>query len=141
MDERMQEKIFSTICREAQDAILYADHEGIIRFWNRGAQQIFGYSAEQAVGQSLDLIIPERLRKRHNDGYLDVMATGETHYGDRLLSVPAVNNNGDPLFTDFSIIMIKDDDGTMLGVAAIMRDTTRQKQTEKELRQKIQSLS
>ena len=82
------EDLYRRIVDEAQDAIIVADREGTIRLWNTSAETVFGYSAEEAVGRSLDLIIPERLRQRHWDGYTKVMETGETRYGRELLSVP-----------------------------------------------------
>ena len=124
----------------APDAIMFADREGIIRLWNQGAERIFGCSAEQAIGQSLDLIIPEKLRERHWEGYHKTMATGETRYGTEMLAVPAVHQNGSRLSTEFSIVMLKDDDGKPLGVAAIMRDISERRQQEKELRDRLEQL-
>ncbi len=124
----------------APDAILFADQHGIIRFWNQGAERIFGCSAGDAIGQSLDLIIPEKLRKRHWDGYRKTMETGETRYGTDLLAVPAVHQNGSRLSTEFSIVMLNDDDGKPIGVAAIMRNVTERHQNEKRLRDRIADL-
>ncbi|MCK4509688.1 MAG: PAS domain S-box protein [Desulfuromonadales bacterium] len=124
----------------APDAILFADREGIIRLWNQGAERIFGCSAEEAVGQSLDLIIPEKLRARHWEGYHKTMATGETRYGTEMLAVPAMHQNGSRLSTEFSIVLLSDDDGKPFGVAAIMRDITERRQQEKELRDRLAEL-
>jgi len=121
----------------APDAILFADREGIIRLWNSGATRIFGFTAEQAIGQSLDLIIPEKLRQRHWDGYHKTMATGETRYGVDLLAVPAMHQNGTRLSTEFSIVLLRDALGQPLGVASIMRDVSAQRQREKELQERI----
>ena len=73
----------------AQDAVIFADRSGVIRLWNSGAEAIFGYEAAEALGQTLDLIIPERLRERHWEGYHRTMTTGLTRYGEGLLAVPA----------------------------------------------------
>jgi PAS domain S-box-containing protein len=124
----------------APDAIMFADREGIIRLWNQGAERIFGCSAEQAIGQSLDLIIPEKLRERHWEGYHKTMATGETRYGTEMLAVPAMRQNGSRLSTEFSIVLLSDDAGKPLGVAAIMRDITERRQQEKELRDRLAEL-
>ncbi len=124
----------------APDAILFADCEGIIRLWNKGAERIFGCPAEEAIGQSLDLIIPEKLRERHWEGYHKTMATGETRYGTEMLAVPAMHQNGSRLSTEFSIVLLSDDDGKPLGVAAIMRDITERRQQEKELRDRLAEL-
>ena len=141
MDNELKQQVFTALCEDAPDAILFADLEGKIRFWNAGAIATFGYSAAEAIGQSLDLIIPEKLRQRHWDGYHQVMASGQSKYGSQLLSVPALHKEKDrKLFSDFSIIMIKDDAGQLLGIAAIMRDSTAQKAREKELRERIKEL-
>ena len=77
------------------DAIIAANKEGIIRFWNPGAERIFGYASGAAIGQSLDIIIPERLRKRHWDGYYHVIKSGESRYGhDNILAVPGIKKDG-----------------------------------------------
>jgi len=136
----MDYAIYKQLVDLAADAILFADREGVIRFWNKGAEQVFGFTAFDALGKTLDMIIPENLRQRHWDGYHRVMAGGETKYGDGLLSVPALHKSGERRFNDFSIVMIKDDAGQPLGVAAIMRDTTAQKAKEKELRERIKEL-
>lgn len=128
------------IVSDAPDAILFSDREGIIRLWNRGAELIFGYSADEALGQSLDLIIPEGLRKRHWDGYHQVMATGETHYGKELLSVPALHRDGRQLSCAFSIIMIRDQHDNLIGIASIMRDVTAVWEKEQLLRKELAEL-
>jgi PAS domain S-box-containing protein len=124
----------------APDAIMFADRDGIIRLWNQGAERIFGCSAEKAIGQSLDLIIPEKLRERHWEGYHKTMATGETRYGTEMLAVPALHQNGSRMSTEFSIVLLQDDDGKPLGVAAIMRDITERRNQEKELRDRLADL-
>lgn len=136
----METKIYRQLVDQAPDAILFADSEGLIRLWNEGAEATFGFSAMEALGQSLDLIIPDKLRERHWDGYHKVMESGATAYGSQLLSVPALHKNGHKLFSDFSIIMIKDENGKMQGVAAIMRDSTVQKEKEKKMRQRLEQL-
>ena len=131
---------YKTILEQAPDAILYADRDGIIRLWNQGAERIFGFSAQEAIGQSLDLIIPEAQRQRHWDGYHQTMATGITRYGTKLLAVPALHQSGTRLSTEFSIIMLKDDAGQPCGVAAIMRDVSERHAKDKALREKLAAL-
>jgi PAS domain S-box-containing protein len=129
----MMEKIYRDILEQAPDAVLFADRQGILRIWNRGAEILFGHSAAEALGQSLDLIIPERLRARHWEGYYRVMATGETRYGTDLLKVPALHRDGRQLSCEFSIVMLKDEEGGVLGVASIVRDVTARWEKEKAL--------
>ncbi|MDD3581565.1 MAG: PAS domain S-box protein [Desulfobacca sp.] len=128
------------IVAEAQDAIIFANTQGIINLWNKGAEHIFGYQAEEALGQSLDLIIPERWRKRHWQGYRQVMASGVTQYGRQLLAVPGKRKDNRPLSLEFSIVLIRGEDGQVAGAAAILRDVTAGWQQEKELKERLARL-
>jgi PAS domain S-box-containing protein len=122
----------------ASDAIIAADREGLIRFWNPGAERIFGYASEEAVGQSLDLIVPERQRARHWEGYREVMSTGESQYGHGdLLSVPSIRKDGARISVEFTIIPLKDPEGHMEGMAAIMRDVTKRFEEMRTLRHQL----
>lgn len=138
--EQMDTSLVERIVTEAQDAIIYADREGMIRLWNTSAEIMFGYTADEAVGQSLDLIIPERLRQRHWDGYHTVMATGHTKYGRELLSVPGVRKDGTRVSLEFSIAMLHDPDGAVLGIAAILRDVTERFERDRALRTRLAEL-
>jgi len=108
------------------DAIIASDGDGIIRFWNHGAERIFGYTKSSAIGQSLDIIIPEPLRARHWAGYREVMATGESRYGHGdILAVPGIRSDGSRISLEFTIVPLHDAGGKMTGMAAIMRDVTK----------------
>jgi PAS domain S-box-containing protein len=123
------------ILDEAPDAIVFADAEGLIRFWNRGAERIFGFTGEEAVGRSLDIIIPERLRARHWDGYRQTMATGRSRYGEGdVLAVPGLRKDGTQLSIEFTIIPVRDAEGRLDGIAAILRDVTARFEELKRLR-------
>jgi PAS domain S-box-containing protein len=122
----------TTLVAGMSDALVYADADGAIRVWNRGAVRIFGFTEAEAVGQSLDIIIPANLRERHWHGYRETMRTGQTRYGDgQILSVPAVRKNGARISVEFTIVPFADTNGQMTGIAAIMRDATK---TFEELR-------
>lgn len=125
------------VINQAPEAILIADLEGIIRFWNSGAERLLGYSSNEAVGQSLDLFIPEKLRNRHWEGYHRVMSTGETKYKTGLLTSPGIRKDGSQISLEFSMVLLKDEAGKMQGCASIMRDVTERWQKEKELKQKL----
>jgi PAS domain S-box-containing protein len=140
MTTTLSQDILEHIVTQAPDAILYSDRDGIIRLWNQGAERIFGFSAHEAIGQSLDLIIPEAQRQRHWDGYHQTMATGHTQYGTKLLAVPALHQSGARLSTEFSIVMLRNDAGQPCGVAAIMRDVSARRAEEKALRDRLAAM-
>ena len=127
-----------TVAREAPDAIVYADAEGVIRFWNRGAERIFGFDEAEALGQTLDIIIPEGLRARHWSGYAATMHSGNTRYGaGEILAVPAIRKDGKRISIEFTILPFRDDGGRMAGIAAILRDVTVRFEETKALRKKL----
>jgi PAS domain S-box-containing protein len=134
------EQLCQQIVDGSQEAIIFADREGKIRLWNAGATAIFGYSADEALGQNLDLIIPERQRKRHWEGYEKVMATGVTRYGAELLSVPARHKDGTRISLEFSVVLVRDEAGKPTGVAAIMRDITARWQQERVMKERLAAL-
>ena len=122
----------------ASDAVIATDHAGNITFWNPGAIRIFGFTADEAVGRSLDLIIPDHLRDRHWVGYRRVMQTGESHYGHGdLLSVPALTRSGERLSVEFTITMLKDAQGRPTGTVAILRDVTRRFEETRALKRQL----
>jgi PAS domain S-box-containing protein len=124
------------------DAIVYADAEGVIRFWNRGATRIFGFAEADALGQSLDIIIPERLRARHWEGFRTTMRTGQSRYGaGQMLAVPAIRKDGTPISVEFTIVPFTGESGQMIGIAAIMRDTTARFEELHTLRRQFASLA
>jgi PAS domain S-box-containing protein len=132
------------LCRrlvtESRDAIIFADKDGRIRLWNAGAEAMFGYRAAEMEGQSLDLIIPEALRARHNEGYRRVMAAGQSKYAAELLAVPGLRKDGARISLEFTITLIKDDRGEVLGAAAILRDVTARRQRDQEMKKRLAEL-
>ena len=132
------------LCRrlveESRDAIIFADKDGLIRLWNAGAEAMFGYRAAEMEGQSLDRIIPDPLRARHNEGFRRVMAKGESRYAADLLAVPGLRKDGARISLEFTITLIKDDHGQVLGAAAIIRDVTIRWQRDQELKKRLAAL-
>jgi PAS domain S-box-containing protein len=129
------DRFYRTLVHETSDAIVYADAEGRISFWNRGAEQIFGFAASEAIGKNLDIIIPENLRKRHWDGYEETVRTGKTRYGaGDLLAVPALRKDGARISVEFTILPFRDRLGRILGIAATLRDVTKRFEEMKVLR-------
>ncbi|PWC76892.1 PAS domain S-box protein [Azospirillum sp. TSH64] len=135
MTEEELRQLGLALLNSPAEAIVYSDREGLIRFWNAGAERVFGFTAEEALGQSLDIIIPERQRQRHWEGYEEVMKTGVSRYGSGdLLSVPALRKDGSRISVEFTIVPLKDADGAMLGMASVMRDVSARFEELKTLR-------
>jgi PAS domain S-box-containing protein len=133
-----REQVAEALVSMRSDAVVAADRDGVIRFWNAGAERIFGYSETDAIGQSLDLIIPERLRQRHWDGFRHTMETGQSRYGEgEMLSVPALRKDGATISVEFTIVPLKSEDGRMTGIIAIMRDATKRFEEMRALRRKL----
>jgi len=121
MTDEQLSSLGRALIRDIPDAVILADRDGAVRYWNAGAERIFGYAAAEAVGRSLDIIIPERLRVRHWEGYREMMATGRSSHGPgELLSVPALTKHGDALSVQFTLALAPDGDG----VVAVLRDVT-----------------
>lgn len=131
------DRLLWQLLQDSPDAILIADRDGAIRFWNSGAERMFGHTATEALGQSLDLIIPENLRARHWQGYFRVMNTGQTKYLTERLTSPGVRKDGSRLSLEFSMVLLRDDQGGIEGCATIMRDVTARWQKEKELKERL----
>lgn len=137
----MDDQLYRQIIEGSPEAIILGDAKGIIRLWNAGAEAMFGFTAGEAVGQSMDIIIPERLRGRHWEGYHKVMATGVSRYGSGdLLAVPAVTKDGRTISIEFTIQMLKGTSGEIVGPVATVRDVTKRFQREKEMARRLKEL-
>ena len=136
----METESYRQIVDDAADAIIVADALGTIRFWNAGAESMFGHAAAEAIGQSLDVIVPEAQRSRHWDGYRRVMETGTTQYARSLLAVPALHRDGRRLSIEFHVTLLRTPDGTPHGIAAIIRDVTERWQADRVLRRRLREL-
>jgi PAS domain S-box-containing protein len=132
--------LYQRIVEDNPIAILFADRDGKIRFWNAGAEAMFGYAAEEALGQSLDLIVPERQRARHWEGWARVMASGVTKYGRDALAVPATRKDGSRISIEFNIILLRAPTGELLGAAAMVQDVTVRWQQQKEMNARLAAL-
>ena len=122
------------------DAVVVSDPEGAITVWNAAAERIFGFTAAEALGRSLDLITPERHRRRHWDGYAKTMRTGVTRYGAETLRVPALHKDGRQLSIAFTVGMVRDASDRVTGIVAVIRDETERWAEEKRLRQRVADL-
>jgi len=122
------------------DAIVVCDAAGAIVLWNPAAERLFGFSENEAVGRSLDIIIPERLRQRHWDGYHKTMGTGVTRYGNDVLRVPAVDKAGRSLSIAFTVALLHGPDGKVSAIASVIRDDTERFTKDRDLRMKVKEL-
>ncbi|MDE1943230.1 MAG: PAS domain S-box protein [Betaproteobacteria bacterium] len=121
--------LYRGLMEQAPDAMIYADRAGKIRFWNRAAETLFGWASDEALGQSLDLIIPERLRAAHWAGYDQAVSSGAMHHAGRAMTTRSVHSNGSKLYVELSFALLKDDSGQVLGALAIGRVVTAQHDT------------
>lgn len=131
---------FKQLVEAVGDAIVVCDASGAITVWNPAAERMFGFSQAEAIGQSLDLIIPERQRQRHWDGYHKTMATGETRYGHDVLRVPALHKDGRPLSIAFTVAMLHTPDNAVSAIVAVIRDETVRWNEERVMRQRMREL-
>lgn len=131
---------FEQLVRAFGDGVIVCDAAGTIVFWNDAATRIFGFTQEDALGQSLDLIVPQRQQERHWDGYHKTMATGETRYGTDLLRVPALHKEGKPLSIAFTVALLHGPDGKVSGIAAVVRDDTARWNDERALKARVREL-
>jgi PAS domain S-box-containing protein len=132
--------LFQRIVEDSPIAILFADRDGKIRFWNSSAEAMFGYGAEEALGQSLDLIVPEKQRARHWEGWTRVMASGVTKYGREPLAVPAMRKDGSRISIEFNVVLMRAPAGELVGVAAMVQDVTARWQQQKEMKARLTAL-
>ncbi|KQT88796.1 PAS domain S-box protein [Methylobacterium sp. Leaf466] len=131
---------FEQLVTATGDAVVVSDANGAIVVWNPAAERIFGFTPEEAIGRSLDLITPERQRQRHWDGYAKTMRTGVTRYGADVLRVPALHKDGHTLSIAFTVGMLRGPDGVVTGIAAIIRDETKRWTDERQMRQRLAEL-
>lgn len=122
------------------DAVIASDVDGVITMWNPAATRIFGFTEAEALGQSLDLIIPEQQRNSHWDGYHTTMQTGETRYATDVLRVPAVHKEGHRLSIAFTVALLYSAEMTVTGIVAVVRDETTRFNEERSLRKRLAEL-
>lgn len=131
---------YEELVRSMGEAVVVTDGAGAIVLWNAAAARIFGFTEAEALGNSLDLIIPERQRSRHWDGYMKTISSGQTRYGTSLLRVPALHKDGRTLSIAFTVTLLKGPRGEVKGVGAVIRDETVRFQEERVLRKRVAEL-
>ena len=116
------QSLFGFVIDQSPDAIIFADQQGVIRIWNKAAADLFGYLAEEAVGRTLDIIVPEDLRHAHWNGFRTAMASGHTKSGGRAMKTRATHKTGQKLYVSLAFSVVKDRDDKVLGAMATARE-------------------
>ena len=131
---------FKQLVQAIGDAVVAADPGGAIVLWSPAAERLFGHSEQEAMGKSLDLIIPQRQQQRHWDGYHKTMATGQTRYGNDVLRVPALHKDGRTLSIAFTVALLHSADGKVSAIVAVVRDESKRFEEERQLRKRLAEL-
>lgn len=136
----MNTTLMGLLHEQAPDAIIFAGTDGVIQEWNAAAEVVFGYTRDEAVGQGLDLIIPEEFRKAHWAGYDRALAEGETKYKGRAMPTRSVRKDGSTFYVELSFAIVLDSAGTVLGALAHARDITERWANDREQRRRLREL-
>jgi PAS domain S-box-containing protein len=132
--------LFEAIVEQIPDAVVFADRDGVIRIWNRGAEAVFGFAASEVVGHSLDLIIPERLRAAHWQGFRRAIDSGQTRHANQVRTTRSLHKDGRKLYVDLSFGVITDAAGSVAGAVAVGRDCSERYLSQKALRDRLAEL-
>jgi len=136
----MEDQVVRALLDQSPDAVILAGTDGLVSFWNAAAERVFGFSAEKAIGESLDLIIPEQFREAHWKGFDHALGEGDTKYRGQALATRAVRADGETIYVELSFAIVKDGEGTVLGALATARDITERFNREREMRRKLREL-
>lgn len=139
MNEELAAVSGDELMKQAPDALILADREGVIRRWNAAAAEVFGHSAEEAIGQTLDLIIPERFREQHWTGFDRALEAGETKYRGQALPTRS-ERNGEAIYVELTFAMVHDSSGAVVGVLCGARDITQRFQDDRAMRTRLREL-
>lgn len=135
------EAISQDLLRSMPEALIFSDLQGIIQIWNPGSENVFGFTAAEAIGKNLDLIIPERMRQAHWDGFNKAVARGGVLPGRTSMITRSLHKSGEQIYVDMSFAMVKNQAGELLGSMAIARDATKRFTEEKNLRKQLAELT
>lgn len=118
------ERLGLQVISQIHEAVIVVDRDEIVRLWNKGAENLFGYAADEIIGRNLDLIVPERLRQPHSSGFRKAVETGHTKYGGKVMTTRSVHKTGAKIYIDLSFALLRDAEGEVYGVSAVARDCT-----------------
>jgi PAS domain S-box-containing protein len=133
-------ELAALLVSQAPDAVIFADRDGVILAWNAAAARIFGHTPDEALGQTLDLIVPERFREAHWAGYHRALAAGETKYSGESLPTRSMRKDGTDIYVELTFAIVHDDSSTVVGALAHARDITERWAREREQRQRLREL-
>lgn len=131
---------YQQLVETSAEAIMVCDAKGMITLWNAASERMFGFASAEAMGQSLDIIIPQRQQARHWEGYHQTMASGITKYGASVLRVPAVHKEGHMLSIAFTVSLMHDTSGAVSAIVAVVRDESIKFAEERALKKRISEL-
>lgn len=140
LTEDLKQSLLKSLMEQGSEALIYADHEGVIRVWNAGAEKIFGHTADEAMGQSLDIIVPEKLRAAHWKGFHAALESGHMKYKDQVMTTRAVHKDGSTRYVDLSFFLVQDAQGKSLGSLSVARDCNERYLKDRDLKAKVAAL-
>ena len=135
-----QTGLYRALIENLADAMIFTDRDGLIRVWNSGAEAVFGHRADEIIGKSLDVLIPDRLRSAHWAGFDTAMETGQLKHGRQSMTTRSVHKDGSDLYIDMSFALVRDDNGVVLGAVAVGRDVTDRFKAERDARKRLAEL-
>ena len=133
-------RLFEAIVEQTPEAIIFADCDGWVQVWNRGAEAVFGFSAAEVIGCSLDVIIPERFRRAHWEGFRQAIASGCTQHGSHVRTTRATHKLGHRLYVDLSFGLVTNAAGSVIGSVAVGRECSERYLSVKALRERLAEL-
>jgi PAS domain S-box-containing protein len=131
---------YQQVVEAVGDAVVICGPDGVIRFWNAAAERLFGFTPAEALGSSLDLIVPERFRARHWAGFDNAIAAGQTRYDHDVLRVPATHKDGRALSIAFTVGLLLGPERKVTGLVAVIRDDTKRFAEERDVRKRLAEL-
>ena len=132
--------LYKDVVEQLPDAVVVADPDGGILVWNRAAEALFGFTAAEAIGSSLDIIIPERFRAAHWEGFRRAVENGRTRLGSQVRTTRSMHKLGHKLYVDLSFGLVTDAAGAVVGSMAVARDCTARYEADKALRSRLADL-
>ena len=135
-----QAGLFRALIEHLADALIFTDRDGLIRVWNSGAEVVFGHRADEIIGKSLDVLVPDRLRSAHWAGFDTAMETGQLKHVRQSMTTRSIHKDGSDLYIDMSFALVRDGTGLVLGAVAVARDVTDRFKAEREARKRLAAL-